>query len=325
MRHQLLDRAIGLLGLAAGEPVGEGMERHRVDPAVAREQRQNRLVELDPAGAGEIEGAADAAAGKRGQRLGLRLGQVGPVAQEQQAHDPRRQRRQRKPPAPRADRRQEPPRAVRHQEQEHATRRLLEDFEERIGGVAVHLVGAVDDDDAPAALGRGQPQKSADLAGVLDDDLAAQPAAARVVGALDRQEIGMPARGHPAKDAAVRGNRQPAFADITLIGSIIPEQPAGRALPCPVRQHETRKAKRQRRLADAARPAQQQRMRQPAGLEQLPQRTLGGFVADEIGVRARRRRRSGRGVVRAVPAASHSRTIPRRAATVASTARCTLP
>ena len=204
--------------------------------------------------------AADAAAREHGQSLGLALGQIRAVTQEQPVDDRRRQRRQRKPAATRTDRRQEATRAVRHQQEERAARRLFEDFEERVGGVAVHLVGAVDDDDAPAALGWGQPQKGTDLAGILDDDLATQPPAARVISALDRQEIGMPAGGHPAKGSAVGSDRQPG-----CIGSA--EKAAGRTLPACVRQHEPGEAKRQRRLADAARPAQEQRMRQPPRFE----------------------------------------------------------
>ena len=79
------------------------------------------------------------------------------------------------------------------QQQQGAGRRLLEDLQQRVGGVAVHLVGAVDDDDPPAAPRRRQAQEAAELAHVVDDDLAAQPPASRIIGALDRQQVGMTA------------------------------------------------------------------------------------------------------------------------------------
>ena len=63
--------------------------------------------------------------------------------------------------------------------------RLLEHFQQRIGRVAVHLVGAVDNDDAPAALGRRQMEEIADLAHVADHDLAATSVSLWVVSSFD--------------------------------------------------------------------------------------------------------------------------------------------
>src|SRR5260370_42034506 len=124
--------------------------------------------------------------------------------------------------------------------------------------------------------------------------------------------------GHPAKGAAPRRNRQPRRVGIA-------EQPA-QALPCPIRQHEPGKAKRQRRLADAARPAQQQRMRQPPGLEEAPQRALTVFVTEELRVGAGCRGDGGVGWVGDVPAASHRGTpTPTRAPTPPRTTPYTLP
>ena len=59
------------------------------------------------------------------------------------------------------------------QKQQRAVRRLLENFEQRIGAIAVHLVGTINDDDAPSPFRRGQVQEMADLSYVLDHNLAA--------------------------------------------------------------------------------------------------------------------------------------------------------
>src|ERR1700757_1226447 len=110
---------------------------------------------------------------------------------------------QRKMPAARADSWQQPARAVTDQQQQPPPRRLFEDLQERIGGVAVHLLSAVDDDDPPPLLGRGQPEKTGDRARILDDDVAAQSAAPRIIGPLDGEQIGMAPRYDSAEHAAL--------------------------------------------------------------------------------------------------------------------------
>ena len=161
------------------------MEHRRVDPPLARQQRQYRAIKLNPAGRGEVEGPADAAACQRGHCRCFGLGKIRAIARQQFADNVPRQRRQRLAAAARANRRQQPPRTVRDQQEQRAAWCFLEDLQQRVRRVAVHLVGAIDDDDAPTPLSRGQSQKDADLTRVDDDDLAAQAAAPRVVGALD--------------------------------------------------------------------------------------------------------------------------------------------
>src|SRR5205085_4487435 len=129
----------------------------------------------------------------------------------------------------------------------------------------VHLLRAVDDNDAPALLRRGQPKKPGDRARVLDDDLAAQPAATRIIGALDGEQIGMAAGCYPAEHAALWIDRQPLPA-------------AWRA------EQEPGEPKGERRLADTARPAQQDGMRQPSRLDEPAQLALGLLVPYEIRV-----------------------------------------
>ena len=88
----------------------------------------------------------------------------------------------------------------------------------------------------------------------------------------------MPARGDTAKHPAFWVNGQPAFGN--RLGPMVS-----------VRQEKAGEAERERRLADAARPAQQDRVRQPAGFEEAPQLALCALVTDEIRVRPRRRNR----------------------------------
>ena len=76
-----------------------------------------------------------------------------------------------------ADGGQQAARGGASQEEDGAGGGFLEHFQDRIGGVAVEVFGAVDDDDAPTALGRGEAQETGDVAGAIDDDLGALPLA----------------------------------------------------------------------------------------------------------------------------------------------------
>ena len=173
------------------------------------------------------------------------------------------------------------------QHQQRPGRRLFEDLQHRIRGVAVHLLGAVDDDDAPPLLRRGQPQKLADLARILDHDIAAQALAARVPGAFDGQQIGVAAGRDAAKGAAFRVDGEPGFAKAAA--------KIGRVVAAALGQKEAGKAKGQGRLADAARAAQQDRVRQHPGPVEPFELALGALVAEEIRVRPRRGRALRRG------------------------------
>src|SRR6516164_4459702 len=146
-------------------------------------------------------------------------------------------------------------------------RRFLKALEQRIGGVSVHFLGAVDDDDAPTLFRRGQPHKAGDLAYILDDDVAAPPTAPRIIGALYGQKIGVDARGDAAERIARGVYHQPA---IGTIGGL--------------RKQEAGEPESERRLADTARPGQQQRMRQPSSFRKPSELSLGVLVAQQIRV-----------------------------------------
>ncbi len=74
--------------------------------------------------------------------------------------------------AARADRRRQPARPMRHDQHQRPLRRLLDGLQQRVGAVAVEIVGGVDEADAPAAERRGEPEHAQPLAHVVDADLA---------------------------------------------------------------------------------------------------------------------------------------------------------
>ena len=128
---------------------------------------------------------------------------------------------------------------------------------------------AVNNDDAPPLLCRRKPEEPGNRAGVFDHDVAAQPSAPRIIGALDGEQIGMAARCNPPEDAALGINRQPLYAAWRT------KQKAG-------------KPESKRSLADTARPAYQDRVRQPPRFDEPAQLALGSLVAEERRVRPRR-------------------------------------
>ena len=166
-----------------------------------------------------------------------------------------------------------------HQQQQPPPRRLFEDFEEGIGGIAVHLLRAVDNDNPPPLLRRGQPEKTGNRARVLDDDVAAQPAAPRIIGALDGQQIGVAAGCNPPEHAALGLDREPAppcFAEH------LRREVSGTG------EQEASEPKCKRRLTYTARSAQQDRVRQPSRLNEPAQLALGFLVTGEHRVLPRR-------------------------------------
>ncbi len=253
------------------------MERRAVERRQPLDEAHQAAIEAEPAGGGEIEAAADAALGELCQHRAIAGGKIGAVTRQRLAHLRLRQRLQREDAAARADGRQEPAGIVAHQQQHRLLRRLLKDLQHGIGGVPVHHVGAIHDDDAPAALGRGEAQEGGDAARVVDDDLAAQLLALGIEAALDHQQIGMAARGDAAEHGMLGRDGERDRRRREQAGG-------GRALG----EEEAREAEGERRLADAARAAQQPGMRQPAGAVRLQQRRLGHLVPEQQRVVARR-------------------------------------
>ena len=157
------------------------------------------------------------------------------------------------------------------EEEEHAAGWLLEALEQGVGGVPVHFLRRIDDHDAPAVLAGGQREEGVGRAHIVHHDLGTQ-APPIADSPFDNREIAMTAGRDPPEDGMLRGHGQPVIAP-----------------PFAAVEHETRKAVRQRRLADAARPRDQPGMGEPAALPCVCERGGGGTVPDEMRVHPRRR------------------------------------
>jgi uncharacterized protein (DUF779 family) len=67
-------------------------------------------------------------------------------------------------------------------QEERARRRLLQQLQQRVGGGAVHVLGGIDDGDAPAALGRARAEAIEHAADGIDGNVAG---VALAIGLLD--------------------------------------------------------------------------------------------------------------------------------------------
>ena len=64
-------------------------------------------------------------------------------------------------------------------------------LEDRVGCIAVQVLRAIHDDDAPTALGWSQAEESGDVAGAVDNDLGTEPFALLVEFTGDGEQVGM--------------------------------------------------------------------------------------------------------------------------------------
>ena len=90
------------------------------------------------------------------------------------------------------------------QQQHGARRRLFQHLQQGVLGVAVHILRAIDDDDAPAALRGRQPQEGDRIADIVDDDLAAQLAGLGIDRPRQDPQIRMAAAGDAPEDGMLR-------------------------------------------------------------------------------------------------------------------------
>ena len=142
---------------APGPGLGQGQRARAVQPGQGGQQRgsvvgkacsPSRLVKRN---ASPTEPPASSASAARSS------GSTSPPAWvSASARSVRRQGRQPQFAAARADGGQKPVRLVRDQEQRHAGGRFFQQFQQGVGGGGVHLVDAVDDGDAAAAIGGRQ-------------------------------------------------------------------------------------------------------------------------------------------------------------------------
>src|SRR3546814_16864671 len=70
-------------------------------------------------------------------------------------------------------------------------RRLLEDLQQAVGGIGIHVVGGIDDADAIATFGRRFGKTVDHRAHVLHHDIAAPAVGLLVIAALDGDQVGM--------------------------------------------------------------------------------------------------------------------------------------
>jgi hypothetical protein len=80
---------------------------------------------------------------------------------------------------------------ARDEKEQRPRRRLFERFQERVRRVLVQLVGAIDDDDAPASLPGRMPEKGAQAPHLIDTDPLRIAFRFLDPGAPDEKEIGM--------------------------------------------------------------------------------------------------------------------------------------
>ena len=193
---------------------------------------------------------------------------------------PRGQRPQRQFSAARLDGRQHPRRRVADQKEQRLPRRLLENFQQRVGCVGIQLVDGIDDADPPSFHRRGRTEERDRLARLVDRDDGAHHALV-VERALERQQSAMGAGGDMASHRMRR-------IDLQRFGAL--------HLGCQriaMREHEPRHPIGQRRLADALRAADQPGMRNPPAAIGVQQRQFGLAMPEQRHGFARMRDGSG--------------------------------
>src|SRR5215472_5745676 len=142
-RHQLRQHAERVLAAPARDPVGEGVERAAVELREPPQELKQAAMEGETALLRQLDRMADAALGELDERAAVGWREVRAIAAQQLRHDRVGERPEREPAAARADGRQEAAGIVADEDQDRARRRLLQDLQDRVRGVAVHLVGGV--------------------------------------------------------------------------------------------------------------------------------------------------------------------------------------
>src|SRR5262245_62171617 len=194
--EQQREIAIETLGFArAREPVDKTMEVWTLDLRKGPKARENLAIELDAAIRDEFERAAHAALAERergGERLVVDLVFValerGPhgflkLLIAQACHAQRA--------SARANRHGKPALGVRDEKEQRPRRRLFERFQDRVCRVLVQLIGAIDEDDAPAPLPGRMPEKGAQAPHLIDADRLRVAFRLLDPRAPDEKEIGM--------------------------------------------------------------------------------------------------------------------------------------
>ena len=223
------------------------MQRARIGRGQAPSSRSTLLAQRELRAAGERDRAGDAAVG--GRRRGLQLGIIGARARARRHGGARHvggasgrsvSRRQRE-----RMRRQQPAGRVAHQQKQRARRRLLQHLEQRIGPAGVELVGASTMQTRQPPSPAVEPKNGTAAPDIIDRDLACGAAVCR------RSCARAPADRY-ARCAATRRAAGWSAASASDVAAL--HRRRGRI---GMREHETRHAIGERRLADAGRAADQ--------------------------------------------------------------------
>ena len=237
-----------------------------------QKQRRQVAVELHAPGIEDRQRPADAAFRQPRRERAIGVGQICRARRDEPLDGSGGQRAKVEAPAARTDGGQKPAGRMADQQQHGARRRLFQHLQQSVLGVAVHILRAIDDDDAPAALRRREPQEGDRVADIVDDDLAAQLSGLGIDRPRQDPEIRMAAAGDAPEDRMLRiqvqaGGRGRCEQRVGLTGF------AG--------QQKTGEAIGQRRLADTLGTGQEPGMGQPARASALEKGALGGVLIDQ--------------------------------------------
>ena len=148
-------------------------------------------------------------------------------------------------------------------------RRLLNDFEQGVGAIAIQVLSAIDDGDPPAPEGRGQLEDLQPLPHRFDRDLAGEPLCRPLPLAADEREIGM---GEPGEQPG----RGMVWLDVKVT-----RLAHGLRRRVGVGEHETGEPPGERRLADSLPAADEPRVRQTPFAIGRQHFRFGALMADE--------------------------------------------
>ncbi len=167
---------------------------------------------------------------------------------------------------------------MRDQQEQRSARRLLDQFEKRVGGVAIEFVGTVDDGDAPAAAAGRMLKDAHHGTHVVDADFRVELLHLLVPSAAQQRHVGMRQSSHLPR-------RGTGGIDLKCLRT-----QHARTLRVGVGQHESRDPPGESRLADALRSADDPGMRHAPRAIGIEERSLGRRVTDKAHRLARMRR-----------------------------------
>src|SRR6185295_16605518 len=101
--------------------------------------------------------------------------------------------------------------SMSNDQEQRTRRRLLENLEESVGGANAHVIGGVDNGDAPAPFACGRAKERHRSADVLDRQKLLEAFSILVQGTLENQQVGVRKTGDAPERPVVNRCRQCAF------------------------------------------------------------------------------------------------------------------